>query len=84
MIMTRFLSLTALIFAALLIAAFSSPSSPSDGLLLVANTGYGTASTPDGKSLLVALPDANAVAVINLPTLQVVKTIVCPRLLKRC
>src|SRR5580700_10545502 len=39
MIMTRFLSLTALIFAALLVAAFSSPSSPSDGLLLVANKG---------------------------------------------
>jgi DNA-binding beta-propeller fold protein YncE len=39
MIMTRFLSLTALIFAALLIAAFSSSSSPSDGLLLVANKG---------------------------------------------
>src|ERR1700733_4132327 len=39
MIMTRFLSLTALTFAALLIAAFSSPSSPSDGLLLVANKG---------------------------------------------
>lgn len=37
--MTRFLSLTALIFAALLIAAFSSSSSPSDGLLLVANKG---------------------------------------------
>ncbi len=37
--MTKFLTLTALIFAALLIAAFSSSSSPSHGLLLVANKG---------------------------------------------
>ena len=39
MIMTKFLTLTALSFAALLIAAFSSSSSPSGGLLLVANKG---------------------------------------------
>lgn len=39
MIMTRFLTLGALIFAALLITAFSSPSSRSNGLLLVANKG---------------------------------------------
>jgi YVTN family beta-propeller protein len=39
MIMARFLTLTALTFAALLIAAFSSSSSPSHGLLLVANKG---------------------------------------------
>jgi YVTN family beta-propeller protein len=37
MIMARLLTLTALIFAALLIAAFSSSSSPTHGLLLVAN-----------------------------------------------
>jgi len=37
--MARFLTLTALTFAALLIAAFSSSSSPSHGLLLVANKG---------------------------------------------
>jgi DNA-binding beta-propeller fold protein YncE len=41
-------------------------------------TGYGTASTPDGKWLLVALPNANAVAVVNLAMLQVVKTISVP------
>jgi DNA-binding beta-propeller fold protein YncE len=37
--MTRFLSLTTLMFVVLLIAAFSSPSSPSGGMLLVANKG---------------------------------------------
>jgi DNA-binding beta-propeller fold protein YncE len=40
--------------------------------------GYGTASTQDGKWLLVALPIAKAVAVIDLATLQVVKTISVP------
>jgi YVTN family beta-propeller protein len=39
MIMTKFLTLTTLIFAVLLIAAFSVSSPPSDGLLLVANKG---------------------------------------------
>jgi YVTN family beta-propeller protein len=39
MIMTKFLSLMALIFALLLIAAFSVPSPPTHGLLLVANKG---------------------------------------------
>src|ERR1019366_6218715 len=37
--MTRFLTLTTLIFAGLLIVAFAAPSSPSNGLLLVANKG---------------------------------------------
>jgi YVTN family beta-propeller protein len=39
MIMTKFLTLTTLIFAVLLIAAFSVSSPPPDGLLLVANKG---------------------------------------------
>jgi YVTN family beta-propeller protein len=39
MTMTRFLILPTLISASLLIAAFSVPSSPSGGLLLVANKG---------------------------------------------
>jgi YVTN family beta-propeller protein len=39
MIMTRFLTLSALISAALMIAAFSMPSPPSGGLLLIANKG---------------------------------------------
>jgi YVTN family beta-propeller protein len=41
-------------------------------------TGYGAASTPDGKWLLVALPAANGVAVIDLAARKVVKTIHVP------
>lgn len=41
-------------------------------------TGYGTASTSDGKFLLVALPDANRLAVLDLPGLHVIKTISLP------
>jgi YVTN family beta-propeller protein len=40
--------------------------------------GYGTASTHDGRWLLVALPDAFQVAVIDLKTLHVVRTIPVP------
>jgi YVTN family beta-propeller protein len=49
-----------------------------DRWITLPSTGYGTASTPDGKWLMVALRDANAVAVVNLATLQVVKTISVP------
>ena len=34
-------------------------------------TGYGTAATPDGKWLLIALPGAKKVAVLNLSTLKI-------------
>jgi YVTN family beta-propeller protein len=37
--------------------------------------GYGTAPTPDGHSLLVAMPSANQVAVVDLATLQVARRI---------
>jgi YVTN family beta-propeller protein len=40
--------------------------------------GYGTAPTPDGKWLIVALPQANKVAVVNLATLKVDRTIDVP------
>jgi DNA-binding beta-propeller fold protein YncE len=40
--------------------------------------GYGTASTPDGKWLVVAVPDANKVAVVDLAKLKVVRTIDVP------
>ena len=46
--------------------------------LALPGTGYGTASTRDAKWLLVALPDANGVAVVDLPNLRVVKTISVP------
>jgi DNA-binding beta-propeller fold protein YncE len=40
--------------------------------------GYGTASTPDGRYLLVALLQASQVAVIDLNSLQVVRTLDVP------
>ena len=40
--------------------------------------GYGAAATPDGKWLLVAIPDAGAVAVINLATMKVSKNVPVP------
>src|ERR1019366_1697189 len=49
-----------------------------DRWITLPGTGYGTASTPDGKWLLVAVPNATAVAVIELATLRVVKTISVP------
>jgi DNA-binding beta-propeller fold protein YncE len=41
--------------------------------------GYGTAPTPDGKWLVVAVPPANKVAVVDLHTLRVVHTIDVPK-----
>jgi YVTN family beta-propeller protein len=60
------------------LAAIDTATNKVDRWITLPGTGYGTASTPDGKWLLVALPDANAVAVVNLATLQVVKTISVP------
>jgi YVTN family beta-propeller protein len=37
--------------------------------------GYGTAPTPDGRWLLVAVPSANQVAVVDLGSMQVVRRI---------
>jgi DNA-binding beta-propeller fold protein YncE len=41
-------------------------------------TGYGTAATPDGKWLLIALPGAKKVAVLNLNTLKIEHLIEVP------
>ena len=41
--------------------------------------GYGTASTHDGRWLLVAVPHASTVAVVDLTTLKVVRTIDVPK-----
>ena len=41
-------------------------------------TGYGSASTKDGRWLLVAIPDAKMVAVVDLHTLKVVRRIGVP------
>src|SRR6185437_15719416 len=40
--------------------------------------GYGSASTKDGRSLLVAVPGADVVAVVDLKTFKVVRTIPVP------
>ena len=37
--------------------------------------GYGSAPTPDGRWLLVALPDQNKVAVVDLQSMQVARTV---------
>jgi DNA-binding beta-propeller fold protein YncE len=37
--------------------------------------GYGTAATPDGRWLLVAVPSTNQVAVVDLGTMQVTRSI---------
>src|SRR5215472_9119437 len=42
------------------------------------STGYGTASTPDGKWLLVAMPGSSQVAVVDLGSFAVHKTIPVP------
>ena len=41
--------------------------------------GYGTAPTPDGKWLVVAVPTANKVAIVDLQTLRVAHTIDVPK-----
>jgi DNA-binding beta-propeller fold protein YncE len=42
-------------------------------------TGYGTAPTPDGRWLVVAVPKVNKVAVVDLKTMQVAHTIDVPK-----
>jgi DNA-binding beta-propeller fold protein YncE len=41
--------------------------------------GYGTAATGDGRYLLVAVPGANRVAVVDLRSMEVVRSIEVPR-----
>jgi DNA-binding beta-propeller fold protein YncE len=41
-------------------------------------TGYGTAPTPDGRFLLVAVPPTNQVAVVDLTSMKVARTIDVP------
>jgi YVTN family beta-propeller protein len=42
------------------------------------STGYGTAPTPDGKWLIVALPKTNQVAVVDLSTMKVAHSVDVP------
>jgi DNA-binding beta-propeller fold protein YncE len=45
----------------------------------IADPGYGTASTLDGRWLLVCVPDASQISVVDLKTLRVVRTIAVPK-----
>jgi DNA-binding beta-propeller fold protein YncE len=38
-------------------------------------TGYGAAATPDGMNLLVAIPSLNEVAVVDLASMKVARTV---------
>jgi YVTN family beta-propeller protein len=49
-----------------------------DRWIALPGTGYGAAPTPDGQWLLVAIPSANEVAVVDLATLRVVRSIKVP------
>jgi YVTN family beta-propeller protein len=60
------------------LAVISAATNKVDRWVALPATGYGSASTPDGKWLLVAMPEANAVAVIDLASLQVSKTVGVP------
>ena len=42
------------------------------------STGYGTAATPDGNWLVIALPGAKQVGVLNLKTMKVEHTVDVP------
>jgi DNA-binding beta-propeller fold protein YncE len=42
-------------------------------------SGYGTAATSDGKWLVVAMPSANKVAIVDLTSFTVVRTIDVPK-----
>ena len=42
-------------------------------------SGYGSAATPDGKHLLIALPKVNQVGVIDLVTMKMERTIDVPK-----
>ena len=60
------------------LAVIDSRTNKLDRWITLAGTGYGTAPTADGKWLLVAMPSANKVAVVELATLQVSRTIDVP------
>jgi DNA-binding beta-propeller fold protein YncE len=42
-------------------------------------TGYGAAATPDGRWLLIAIPKEMKVAVVDLQSMKVVRSIAVPR-----
>jgi YVTN family beta-propeller protein len=60
------------------LAVIDTASNTVSGWVALPGVGYGTAPTPDGKWLLVALPQANKVAVVDLASLKVARTIDVP------
>jgi YVTN family beta-propeller protein len=60
------------------LAVIDTRSNKVDRWIKLPAAGYGSASTPDGKYLLIAVPAADGVAVIDLATFQVLKTITVP------
>jgi YVTN family beta-propeller protein len=47
--------------------------------IVLPDIGYGTATTPDGKSLVVALININEVAIVDLATMKVTATVKVPK-----
>ena len=47
--------------------------------IVLPDIGYGTAATPDGKSLIVALINLNEVAIVDLSTMKVSTTVKVPK-----
>ena len=60
------------------LAVISAETNKVDRWIDLPGHGYGSASTPSGKMLLIAVPDANCVAVIDLATMQVVRKVAVP------
>lgn len=61
------------------LAVIDTHSEKVDGWIALPDTGYGTAPTPDGKWLVVAVPKANKVAVVDLAARRVTHTIDVPK-----
>jgi YVTN family beta-propeller protein len=57
------------------LAVISSASGKIDRWIELPGMGYGSASTPDGSTLLIAIPGKDSVAAIDLKTMQITKTV---------
>lgn len=60
------------------LAVINTTTNKVDHWIALPDMGYGTAPTADGKSLLVAIPKTNEVAVVDIPKMRVVRTIKVP------
>jgi YVTN family beta-propeller protein len=57
------------------VSVISSASGKIDRWIELPGMGYGSASTPDGSTLLIAIPGKDSVAAIDLKTMQITKTV---------